>query len=375
MTESVYLDYNATAPVRPAAADAVAQALSLTGNPSSVHGPGRAARQLLEEARSEVAQLVGAEPADVVFTSGGTEANSLALAGAGRQRILVSAGEHDSVLQAAPMAKRIPLTAQGQVDLKALDEQSAAAEEPALVSVMLANNETGVIQPVEEVVSLAKKHGALVHCDAVQAAGKIGIDFAGLGVDLMSLSAHKIGGPAGIGALVLRPGLELKAQQRGGGQERSRRAGTENLPGAAGFGAAAGAAAAELADFAVLTAERDRMEKGLRELAPGVQIFGAAGPRLPNTSCFAFEGLESALQVMALDLAGVAVSAGAACSSGKVQPSHVLEAMGAPPALAGTAIRVSLGWASTAGDVDLFLAAWGDLLRRQGPQPDAKAGA
>ena len=247
MTQCHYLDYNATAPVRPAAAAAVSRALSLTGNPSSVHGPGRRARQFLERARSDVAGLIAAAPADVVFTSGGTEGNNLALTGTGRRRLLVSAGEHDSVLGSAPAAARIPLTAQGLVDLAALEEQLAAEGTPALISVMLANNETGVIQPVAEVVSLAARHGALVHCDAVQAAGKIPIDFAALGVDLLTFSAHKIGGPAGIGALALRPGLDLTALLRGGGQERSRRAGTENLAGAIGFGAAAREAAAGFA--------------------------------------------------------------------------------------------------------------------------------
>jgi cysteine desulfurase len=229
---------------------------------------------------------------------------------------------------------------------------------------MLANNETGVIQPVAEVAALARRAGAWVHCDAVQAAGKIPLDMAALGVDLMSLSAHKLGGPPGVGALLARPELPLRALLLGGGQERRRRAGTENLPGIAGFGAAAAAARRDLAAFAGLAALRDRFEAELKGLAADVKVFGEAAPRLPNTSCVALAGLPAETQLMALDLAGIAVSSGAACSSGKVQPSHVLRAMGAGAAEAAAAIRVSLGWASEAADIDRLLAAWGDLYRR-----------
>ncbi len=371
----VYLDYNATAPVRPAAAAAVAEALALTGNASSVHGFGRRVRARIEEAREAVAQLVGARPEQVVFTSGGTEANNQALARAAGGRTLVSAGEHDSILQAAPEAAQVPLDLEGTIDLTALGDLLAAPPAPALVSIMLANNETGVIQPVAEAARMARAAGAVVHCDAVQAAGKVPLDFGDLGVDLMSLSAHKLGGPQGVGALVVAEESGLAPLLRGGGQERRRRPGTENVIGIAGFGAAAREAARDLAAFAGLARWRDRLEEGVRALAPAARLFGAGAPRLANTACFALPGLRAETQIMALDLAGVAVSAGAACSSGKVQPSHVLRAMGADEETADCAIRVSLGWASEAADVEAFLEAWGALLRRTGAGGPMEAGA
>jgi cysteine desulfurase len=364
MTRGIYLDHNATAPLRPEAAAALSRAIEVTGNASSVHGYGRRARALIEDAREQVAALVGARPAELVFTSGGTEANNMALLGTAAGRILVSAGEHDSVLNAVPGAARIPLGADGLVDLEALRELLAQGPEPALVSVMLANNETGVIQPIARIVALAREHDALVHSDAAQAAGKVPLDFASLGVDLLSLSAHKLGGPPGVGALVIAEGVPCAPLLRGGGQERRRRAGTENLPGIAGFAAAAAAAVAELDRFAALGELRDELERRLRTAAPEVKVYGAGSPRLPNTSCFGLPGLAAETQVMALDLAGVAVSAGAACSSGKVAPSHVLCAMGVGEAEAGAAIRVSLGWDSRAEDVERFLEAWCALYSR-----------
>jgi len=366
MTQTAYLDYNASAPLRPQAAAAVTRALNLTGNASSVHAFGRRARACLEDAREAVAALVKAPPSAVVFTGGGTEANNLALtgmAGDGR-RVLVSAGEHPSVLDAVDGAARIPLGHDGVVDLARLERMLAGDERPALVSVMLANNETGVIQPLEAVVALARRHGALVHCDAVQAAGKIAVDMTELGVDAVSLSAHKLGGPQGVGALVADESLALAPLLRGGGQERRRRAGTENLPGIAGFGTAAELAAADVDGASRLAALRDGLERRLRELAPEVRAIGAAAPRLPNTSCIALPGLAAETLVMGLDLAGVAVSAGSACSSGKVAPSHVLQAMGLDEAVAAAAIRVSFGWASAPADVDLFLRAWGEICIR-----------
>lgn len=371
MTRSLYLDHNATAPLRPEAMAAVNAALALTGNASSVHGFGRAARRLIEEARQSVAAFAGAAPAGVVFTSGGTEANNLALSGHGGPGgggILVSAGEHPSVLNAAPQAQRLALLPDGRLDLAALSAALKAAQStaqaPILVSVMWANNETGVLQPVREIAEIIHRHAALFHCDAVQAAGKLPLAMAETGIDFMSLSAHKIGGPQGVGALVLAPGRQVAALLRGGGQEKSYRAGTENLPGIAGFGAAARAAKAALPRQQELAQLRDRLETGLRGLAPEVRIFGAEAPRLANTSCFGVPALKAETQVMALDLAGVAVSAGSACSSGKVEPSHVLEAMGASAAEAATAIRVSFGWDSRAADVDDFLAAWAALYSR-----------
>jgi cysteine desulfurase len=361
MRRSTYLDYNATAPVRPEVAAAVSAALAEVGNPSSVHGFGRAARARLETAREQVAALVGARPNQVVFTSGGTEANALAIGGAGRSRVLASAIEHDSVLKSAA-CELIPVERSGVVDLAALEQMLSASPELTLVALMLANNETGVIQPVAEAARIA--HGALLHCDAVQAAGKIALDFAGLGAGLMSLSAHKLGGPPGVGALIVADHVDLQARQRGGGQERSRRAGTENVPGIIGFGVAAEIAAAELGGMARVGALRDDLERRIVAAVPGAVIFGREAARLPNTTCLGLPGLSSEVQVMRLDLAGVAVSAGSACSSGKVQESHVLRAMGADAATAGAAIRVSLGWQSSADDVDRFVAAWTDLAAR-----------
>lgn len=366
MNAVAYLDYNATAPVRSAARAAVIAALDAVGNPSSVHASGRAARRLVEDAREEVARLVNVAASAVVFTGGGSEANALALRGSGAARVIASAIEHDSVLRNAPTSSLIPVNRDGVVDLAALERLLG---EPSggrtLVSVMLANNETGVIQPVAEAAALARRHGSLVHCDAVQAAGKIAIDFAALGVDMLTLSAHKLGGPQGVGALVLREGVELAPLVGGGGQERGRRAGTENVAGIAGFGAAATAARADLD-----SGEPDRIARlrdGLEAaLPPQAVIHGAGRPRLPNTSCIGLPGLSGETQVMALDLAGVAVSSGSACSSGKVRPSHVLAAMGCAPDEAQSAIRVSLGWASTAADVERFLVAWRGLARRRG---------
>jgi len=358
-----YLDWNATAPVRPQARAAMLDALDAAGNPSSVHLEGRAARRLVEAARERVAALVGARPVEVAFASGGTEANAMALAGV--DAALVSAVEHDSVLAAAPQAARAPVDTEGVVDLDAL-ERLLATERPALVSVMLANNETGVIQPVAKAAALAREHGARVHCDAVQAVGKIAVDFATLGVDLMTVSAHKLGGPKGVGALIVRDGIELVPLIHGGGQEQRRRAGTENVAGIAGFGAAARAALSELETAGARIVElRKRIEHATTELAPEAVIYGTGAARLPNTTCIGMPGVPAETQVMALDLAGVAVSAGAACSSGKVARSHVLEAMGVDADAAGCAIRVSLGWGSSEADADAFVSAWRDLYERK----------
>lgn len=356
----VYLDHNATSPLRPEAFDAMADALRAGGNPSSVHRVGRVARARIEAARRQVAELVGALPAEVVFTSGGTEANNLALSGSRRRRMLVSAVEHDSVLKAATSMELVPVDRNGVVDLAALDLMLRKSREPALISVMFANNETGVLQPIAEVVRLAAKAGALVHCDAVQGAGKVPLDLHGLGVDYLSLSAHKLGGPAGAGALVVRSGAPLVADRLGGGQELNRRAGTENVAGIAGFGAAAAAVRTGL-DVAEL---RDRMERALLAIAPTAAVFGGEVPRLPNTSCVSMPGVKADTQVMALDLAGICVSAGAACSSGKVTRSPVLLAMQVEAAVADTALRISLGWNSQAGDIERLIDAWRDLYIR-----------
>lgn len=358
----IYLDYNATAPVKPAVAEAMAEALLAPGNPSSVHGFGRAARKRVEDARERIAALVDCAPAELIFTAGGTEANNTALKGAGRRAIVASAIEHPAVLRAAEARAGtlvlLPVDAEGRVDMAALDGALAAHGPDALVSVMLANNETGVIQPVAEIAARARAAGALVHCDAVQAPGRIPLSFAALGVDMMSLSAHKFAGPKGIGALVVRAGLDVAPLVHGGGQERGRRGGTENGAGIVGFGAAAALAREDLARAGEIAALRDRLEARLRETEPAVRVFSAGAARLPNTSCVTMPGVQSETQVMGLDLAGAAVSAGSACSSGKVEPSHVLRALGAPDEVGGCAIRVSLGWATTEREIDRFARAW-----------------
>jgi cysteine desulfurase len=377
MVERAYLDWNATAPLRPQARAAMLAALDLVGNPSSVHAEGRAARQVIERAREAVAALVGADPRCVTFTGGGTEANMLALdpaarmhGGSRRARLLVSAIEHPSVLAGgrfpADLVEKITVSHSGYVDLSALSESLAlaAAGEAPLVSVMLANNETGAIQPVEEAAQIVHAAGGLLHVDAIQAAGRIPIDISELGADLLTLSAHKIGGPKGVGALVRRDrSLDLDPLVTGGGQESRLRAGTENVAGIAGFGAAAAAAASEqgaMSDH--VTKLRDHFEDYLSGAVPDVTIFCRTSKRLPNTTLFAAPGVKAETAIIALDLAGVAVSSGSACSSGKVAPSHVLAAMGVAPDLARGAIRVSIGSTTTAREMESFQNAWNKVL-------------
>jgi len=359
-----YLDWNATTPLRPEAAAAMSAVFTRCGNPSSVHRCGRATRQVVDHARSAVGAVVNAPPEGVVFVSGGTEANHLALLGPKRDRVLVSGVEHDSVLRAVPEAERIPVDRDGVVLLDALDRLLAGDSRRALVSVMYANNETGVVQPVAAIAAIARAHGALFHCDAVQAAGKIPLDAKAVGADLFTLSAHKLGGPAGVGALVVTDELELTPLLRGGGQEGGRRAGTENVAGIAGFAAAALAAVQEIAVYDRVHALRDALEAEILAIAPDAVVLSAGAPRLPNTAAIAMAGVAAETQVVALDLDGVMVSAGAACTSGKVGPSHVLEAMGVGPDLVRSTIRVSLGWNSSEADVAHFLRAWSALYRR-----------
>jgi len=364
MTEadSSYLDYNATSPVKPAVIEAIAHALTVTGNPSSVHEFGRNARKLIEDARENVAVLAGAAPEDVIFTAGGTEANNLALHGAGRPVLMVSAIEHPSVLRTAETLAEtlvvLPVDEHGLLKREAFADALAEHGERALVSIMLANNETGVVQPIAALAEQAKAKGALVHCDAVQGPGRIPVDLPALGVDMISISAHKFGGPKGVGALVLADDLDLKPLVHGGGQERGRRGGTENMAGIAGFGRAAALATDDLQNAPHIAAMRDGLERTLREIEPDLHVFSLGAERLPNTSCITMPGVQSETQVMGLDLAGAAISAGSACSSGKVEPSHVLRALGAPDDIAGCAIRVSLGWATTEADIDRFVEAW-----------------
>ncbi|PWC75164.1 cysteine desulfurase family protein [Azospirillum sp. TSH64] len=363
----VYLDHNATAPLKPEVKAAMGQAMDLVGNPSSVHAFGRSARRAVEEARAAVATLVGVKPAQVLFTGSGTEANNFALRGFPGRRALTSAIEHESVLAAQPGAERFGVDRDGVADLDDLERRLAAADTPALVSLMLVNNETGVIQPVADAARIAHAHGALLHCDAVQAAGRMPLSLPDLGVDLMTLSAHKLGGPTGVGALILAEGLEPDALIRGGGQERRKRAGTENLLGIVGFGAAARLALDGLAEAADRASLRDRLEREALAAIPHARVMGAGAARVANTSCLMLAGLAGETQVMTLDLAGVAVSAGSACSSGKVKPSHVLAAMGEDDRSAASAIRVSLGWTSDDEAVDRFLTAWTAMARRSAP--------
>ncbi len=367
MSTTTYLDHNATTPLKPAVAEAVVAALRLDGNPSSVHRRGQVARQAVEQARSRVAGLIGARASEIVFTSGGSEANNLALAAAraAGRRILVSAVEHDSVrLAAGDQDTSIAVDKNGVVVLEALAGELSRHAGPALVALMLANNETGVIQPVAEAAEIAHAHGALLFCDAIQAPGRLALDVHDLGVDMLSLSAHKIGGPMGSGALMVREGLSLESQIRGGGQELGRRAGTENVSGIVGFGVAAELAAGDFAAVAAVTALRDGMEQRLLAFSPDLHIHGGGVARLANTSCFGLSGLASDVQVMALDLEGICVSAGAACSSGKVATSHVLEAMGVRSEEANSAVRVSLGWDTRQEDIDRLVESWCAVRQR-----------
>jgi cysteine desulfurase len=377
MNQRSYLDYNATAPIRDEVREAVAEALALPGNPSSVHAEGRAARSAVEAAREKVAALVGARPEDVVFTSGATEANALALAPRDGEtwRCYVSAVEHPSALCGGRFAPgnvtRFAVTADGVANLESLADQlreSKAAGEKPFVSLMAANSETGAIQPVAEAARIVHDAGGVLHTDAVQAAGRIELDIAALGADLLSLSAHKIGGPKGVGALVLGGGATVEPLMKGGSQERRRRAGTENVAGIIGFGVAAELAAADLAKAGEIAKLRDEVERGALALAPGAVVLSANVARLPNTTCLAVPGVKAETLVIGLDLAGVAVSSGSACSSGKVEASHVLGAMGIADELQQGAIRVSLGFGTVNADIYSFLKAFGELIGRLRPR-------
>jgi len=372
MSDRVYFDWNATTPLRPEAKAAMAAAWDLSGNPSSVHAEGRHARRLVEQARVAIAAAVGGLARNVVFTSGGTEANALALtpglrrtSGPAVERLLVSAVEHASVLAGgrfpADAIGTVGVTRAGVLDLDQLSATLAAGP-PALVSLMLANNETGALQPVAEAVELVHASGGVLHVDAIQALGKIPVDIRALAADLVTVSAHKIGGPKGAGAVILADGVSgFEPLLRGGGQELGRRAGTENVAGIAGFAAAAKAAMAALGeDASRLEGLRDRLERGLSQ-SPGIIVFSDDVKRLPNTTLFTAPGLKAETAVIGFDLAGIAVSSGSACSSGKVQPSHVLEAMGFGADLAQGAVRLSLGWSTSGAEVDRCLEAWRKL--------------
>ncbi|UEM17182.1 cysteine desulfurase [Bradyrhizobium barranii subsp. barranii] len=372
MPSRVYLDWNATTPLRAEARTAMLAAWELIGNPSSVHAEGREARRLVEEARATLAAAVGALPRNVVFTSAGTEANALALSpglrgasGGPVERLLVSAVEHASVLSGgrfpADKVSQIPVTRAGVIDLGHLKALLGDGP-PALVSIMAANNETGAIQPIAEAAGIVHEAGGLLHVDAIQALGKIPFDIKAMGADLATFSAHKIGGPKGVGALVLAEGIAgLEPVLRGGGQELSRRAGTENVAGIAGFGAAVRAALQTLPEDAERMATlRDSLENGIRGIA-GARVFSDDIERLPNTILFTAPGLKAETAVIGFDLEGVAVSSGSACSSGKVQPSHVLSAMGYDATVAQGAVRLSLGWSTEPDDINRALEAWRKL--------------
>lgn len=370
--ERIYLDWNATAPLRAEARAMMTAALDVVGNPSSIHQEGREARSIVEVARATLAEAVGADARNVIFTSGGTEANLLALTPGVRRsnsppvrRLIVSAIEHPSVLAGGRFSPDAiwmsPVTPAGLVDLEAL-ASLLEGHEPTLVSVMLANNETGAIQPISQIAKIVHAANGFLHVDAIQAFGRIAVDINKLDADCITLSAHKIGGPKGVGALVIAEGVSgLAAVIRGGGQERGRRAGTENVVGIGGFGAAVEIAADLIADEAKRMAQlRSRLEDGLKASGGGT-VFAELVPRLPNTTLFAAPGMKAETAVIAFDLEGIAVSSGSACSSGKVQPSHVLAAMGVPPALANGALRLSTGWQTSEADIDRCLEAWRKL--------------
>jgi cysteine desulfurase len=362
----VYLDHNATTPVAPEVADRMDRSVrDLWGNASSVHHFGQQAKAAVDDARSQVAALLGGEASEIIFTAGGTESDNFAIRGAaealeptGRRHLIASAIEHEAVLNTLKaLARRgwrvtlLPVDQSGVVDPEALRE--AMTDDTAIVSVMHANNEIGTIQPIAELARIAKAHGALVHTDAVQTAGKIPIDVKTLGVDLLSISGHKFYGPKGVGALWLRKTVRLMPFVTGGRQERNRRAGTENVPGIVGLGAAADRARAKLgAEAARLETLRDRLEQGILDAVPGSERNGAAHPRVANTANISFARIESESLLIGLDLEGFAVSSGSACSSGTLEPSHVLKAMGLPHARTLSSIRFSLGESNTEAEID-----------------------
>jgi cysteine desulfurase len=377
MTTRIYLDHNATTPPAPEVVEAMTRALREEfGNASSIHACGQRAKAALDDARTEVARLIGAEPGDIVFTAGGTEADNLAIrgvldaAGPTLRRLVVTAIEHEAVINTArALARRghavtiLPVDRNGAVEPSALDQ--ALGDDVALVSVMAANNETGVVQPVADLARLARARGALCHTDAVQAVAKIPVDVAALGVDLLSLAAHKFGGPKGVGALWIRRGTALSGVMTGGRQERNRRAGTENVPSIVGCGVAARLARARLAQEGERTgALRDRLEAGILAAVPGTVVNGAGAPRVPNTTNIAFEKVEAESLLIALDLEGIAVSTGSACSSGTLEPSHVLRAMGLPHGRVQSSIRFSLGWTTTPDEVERVLTVLPNIVQR-----------
>ena len=370
---TIYLDYNATAPIRPQVIDTVAQHMAVVGNASSIHQSGRDARGMIETARKQVASLVGAQPKQVTFTSGGTESNNIAILGGSYDRILVGAGEHPSVLDVCPDAIIIPTLPTGVIDTDVLGDLLAEFKgKNTLVCVMHANNETGIINPIKDIGLQCVLAGAKLHVDAIQSVGKIPVDFLTMGMHSMSLSAHKIGGPQGVGALIADPAMNLRSVHKGGGQEQGTRSGTENVAGIAGMGMACQLAEQDLQSQKPHHLEqlRNRMESEIlsiigEHITPNpITIVGGNSERTPHTSCLIAERVPATTQLMNLDLAGIMVSSGSACSSGSVKPSHVLMAMGYDADTAGCAIRISLGWQTTDADIDAFLKAYIPLIKR-----------
>jgi cysteine desulfurase len=362
----IYLDYNATSPLLPAVREAMAEVESLPLNASSVHSVGRKAKHYLENARTVLANTFSVWPDEVVFTANGTEANNLALSGITGRKLMVAASEHSSVLEVAKSnpnsseAVILPVMKDGLLDVAFLEEALQQNPETALVSVMLVNNETGVIQPVREIAALVHRYGGLIHCDAVQAVGKLDFDFTSLGVDMMTVAAHKVGGPIGVGALLVKSDVTLTPQLLGGGQEKRRRAGTENISAIIGFASLL----EHLPDLKPLNAYREKIEKEIQSLSPDTIIVAQDTKRVSNTISLITPELSSELQLMHLDLAGICVSAGSACSSGRIEPSHVLQAMGYSKELAGCAIRISMGWGTTELEVTRLLDAWKSLVKK-----------
>lgn len=364
MNKAVYLDYNATTPLRPEVIALMGEVMAEPGNASSVHGFGRQARKRVEDARGQIAKVFNVGPQQIIFNSGATEGNNTILKGFAGQRILISGIEHASILESGVKAEIIPVTQDGIVDLEAFRKMLAQEPKPALVSVMYVNNETGVIQPVAEIARLARDAGAVVHTDAVQAVGKIAFTREELGVDFITLSAHKFGGPQGIGAIIMAPKAPLPKLLHGGGQERRQRAGTENVAAIAGFGMAVHLAQHGLGTYQALKNQREKIETALLQSTNTLRIHGQQSPRVANTTAFSLTGTTSETLLLALDLEGMAVSSGSACSSGTVKPSHVLMAMGVSEDEAKCSLRISLGWNTTDQDIEDFIAAWNNVRNR-----------
>ena len=361
--DHIYLDYNATAPIRPEVLALVTTIMGEVGNASSVHRFGASARAHVETARRQVAALCDVPADQVIFTSGATESINTVLCGYRDKPVLISAIEHPAVIAAAPHAKEIKVTSDGLVDMDDY-KRLLREEKPALVSIMMVNSETGVIQPVADLAALAHEAGALFHTDAVQAAGRLDIRLDNLKTDFMSLSAHKMAGPQGVGAVIWREGLELPKFMLGGGQEKNCRAGTHNTAGIAGMGLAAELAVQNMPNYTNITKLRDDMEAQIRALTNNIIIYGDQAPRVGNTCNIGLSGVPAQTQMMALDLDGIAVSSGSACSSGSFKPSHVLTAMGADETAAKSALRISMGWATTSAEIDAFISSYKKIIQK-----------